>query len=132
MPKQIYIDENGNELLVSGTINSADMLPITSSSATNTKSYIDSKIPTINDFIRFTDLNIGTITIGANGYVNITSLRPAAPTGFSFLCCFVATYSETSSKDGAMTVNAGGDYLNGAPNSTVTGLRVRYVFIKST
>lgn len=42
MPKQIYIDENGNELLVSGTINTGDMLPITSGSATNTKSYIDS------------------------------------------------------------------------------------------
>ena len=41
MAKQIYIDENGNEQLVSGTINSADMLPITNGSATNTKSYID-------------------------------------------------------------------------------------------
>ena len=93
---------------------------------------VDSKIPTISDFIRLEDVTIGTITIGSNGYVNITSYRPAAPTGFSFLCCFVSTYSETSTKDGAMTVNAGGDYLNGAANTTVTSLRVRYVFIKST
>jgi len=42
MAKQIYIDENGNEQLVSGTINTADMLPIQSGSATNTKDYIDS------------------------------------------------------------------------------------------
>lgn len=42
MAKQIYIDENGNEQLVSGTINTADMLPIESGSATNTKDYIDS------------------------------------------------------------------------------------------
>lgn len=41
MAKQIYIDENGNEQLVSGTINTADMLPIESGSATNTKAYID-------------------------------------------------------------------------------------------
>lgn len=41
MAKQIYIDENGNENLVSGTINTADMLPIESGSATNTKDYID-------------------------------------------------------------------------------------------
>lgn len=41
MAKQIYIDENGNEQLVSGTINTADMLPIESGSATNTKDYID-------------------------------------------------------------------------------------------
>ena len=41
MPKQIYIDENGNELVVSGTINTADMLPISANPTTNTKSYID-------------------------------------------------------------------------------------------
>ena len=43
MAKQIYIDENGNEQLVSGTINNAELLPIQSGSATNTKDYIDSK-----------------------------------------------------------------------------------------
>lgn len=42
MSKQIYIDENGNEQLVSGTINNASLLPITSGSSTNTKAYIDS------------------------------------------------------------------------------------------
>ena len=41
MAKQIYIDENGNEQLVSGTINNAELLPIESGSATNTKDYID-------------------------------------------------------------------------------------------
>jgi len=46
MAKQIYIDENGNEQLVSGTINTADMLPIESGSATNTKDYIDNLIKT--------------------------------------------------------------------------------------
>ena len=44
MAKQIYIDGNGNENLVSGTINNAEMLPITSGSATDTKSYIDGHI----------------------------------------------------------------------------------------
>ena len=43
MAKEIYIDSNGNEQLVSGTINNATMLPITSGSTTNTKAYIDSK-----------------------------------------------------------------------------------------
>ena len=42
MAKQIYIDENGNENLVSGTINNAELLPIESGSSTNTKDYIDS------------------------------------------------------------------------------------------
>ena len=42
MAKQIYIDENGNEQLVSGTINNAELLPISSIDTTNTKDYIDS------------------------------------------------------------------------------------------
>lgn len=41
MAKQIYIDENGNPIEVSGTINNAEMLPIESGSSTNTKTYID-------------------------------------------------------------------------------------------
>ena len=41
MAKQIYIDENGNENLVSGTINNAELLPISSIDTTNTKDYID-------------------------------------------------------------------------------------------
>ena len=44
MAKQIYIDENGNENLVSGTINNAELLPISSSDATNTKDYIDTAL----------------------------------------------------------------------------------------
>ena len=43
MAKQIYIDENGNEQLVSGTINNAELLPISSSDPMNTKDYIDTK-----------------------------------------------------------------------------------------
>ena len=48
MAKQIYIDENGNENLVSGTINNAELLPISSIDTTNTKDYIDGKVSTIN------------------------------------------------------------------------------------
>lgn len=43
MAKQIYIDGNGNENLVSGTINNAELLPIESGSATDTKTYIDNR-----------------------------------------------------------------------------------------
>ena len=43
MAKQIYIDENGNEQLVSGTINNAELLPIDALHPNdNTKDYIDS------------------------------------------------------------------------------------------
>ena len=41
MAKQIYIDENGNEIQVSGTINTAELLPISGNDSTDTKTYID-------------------------------------------------------------------------------------------
>ena len=41
MAKQIYVDENGNPIEVSGTINNASMLPISANDSTDTKSYID-------------------------------------------------------------------------------------------
>ena len=43
MSKQIYIDENGNEVLVSGTVNSADVLPIEAGNSIMTKAAIDAK-----------------------------------------------------------------------------------------
>ena len=69
MAKQIYIDENGNEQLVSGTINNAELLPIESGSATNTKSYIDSglsgKVNT-NTLARKSVNTTNAITVAAN------------------------------------------------------------------
>ena len=64
MAKQIYIDENGNELLVSGTINNAKMLPIESGSSTNTKDYIDSGL---SGKANKSWTSIGTITDGGTG-----------------------------------------------------------------
>lgn len=44
MAKQIYIDENGNPILVSGTVNTAELLPISGNDTTDTKTYIDTHI----------------------------------------------------------------------------------------
>lgn len=43
MSKQIYIDSEGNEIQVSGTVNSADKLPIEAGSSTMTKTELDGK-----------------------------------------------------------------------------------------
>ena len=64
MAKQIYIDENGNELLVSGTINNAEMLPIESGSATNTKDYIDSGLSGKADTSTIGDIKVSTLSAG--------------------------------------------------------------------
>lgn len=41
MAKQMYIDENGNPIQVSGTVNTAELLPISGNDTTDTKTYID-------------------------------------------------------------------------------------------
>lgn len=56
MAKQLYIDENGNPIEVSGTINTAELLPISANDPTNTKDYIDS----------FQTVQSGTFTAQAN------------------------------------------------------------------
>lgn len=96
MAKQIYIDENGNEQLVSGTINNASLLPISESDTTNTKDYIDSglsgKADTIPDgtytvvgiwsesyyasrsiWVSFPRADLYTITISRARYVSGTN-----------------------------------------------------------
>lgn len=73
MAKQIYIDENGNEQLVSGTINTADMLPISSSDTTNTKTYIENGLNEKADkteLVKFFDLtaNVQTADSGISPF----------------------------------------------------------------
>lgn len=68
MAKQIYIDENGNEQLVSGTINNASLLPISANDTTNTKDYIDNINTTLSgrNNIKYYDL---PVTTENNSYV---------------------------------------------------------------
>lgn len=74
MAKQIYIDENGNEQLVSGTINNASLLPISASDSTNTKDYIDSVVESGSNangyYIKYADgtmICTKQITVGVRG-----------------------------------------------------------------
>ena len=65
-----YIDSNGNELLVSGTISTATNMPISASqSTTMTKSYIDSGLSGKANTSNFTVKTAGTsspLSVGAN------------------------------------------------------------------
>ena len=69
MAKQIYIDENGNEHLVSGTINTASMLPIDSTDNTSTKEYIDDGLSDKadkNDFITTETFGFSNLSVANN------------------------------------------------------------------
>ena len=68
MAKQIYIDENGNPIEVSGTVNTAELLPISGNDPTDTKSYIDTGLSgkqdkywkQISSYFELTGNNTGT------------------------------------------------------------------------
>ena len=92
MAKQIYIDENGNEQLVSGTINTADMLPITSGSATNTKDYIDNIAPQLYR-VAGTILNSNGGTIKGAGTAMITMANGIARIDFALMIDVADTVS---------------------------------------
>lgn len=85
MSKQIYIDENGNEIQVSGTVNSADMLPVSAGSSIMTKQAIDAKQDIITS--EYTQVNIGSygdnIRLCKAGKVVLMNIYPfsAVPAG---------------------------------------------------
>lgn len=63
MPKQIYIDSEGNEILVSGTVNSADMMPMSASDSRK----VSEVIGNLTALTTITDITSGFITM-ASGY----------------------------------------------------------------
>ena len=87
MAKQIFVDENGNEHLVSGTINTAEMLPYDSN--TNTKAKIDSKAD-----ISITCRRIQT-TLTFNSTLNRFTLPSGTPPPAQAQQCIVARNSST-------------------------------------
>ena len=113
MASEYYVDENGNIVKVSGTINNAKMLPIESGSATNTKDYIDTglsgKADTISDsgwldmslssgVSNITDKKSQYRTIGNVLYFNIQAEFTNAPSwgtniGWLGRCKYESTFS---------------------------------------
>ena len=121
MAKQIYIDENGNEQLVSGTINNAELLPIESGSATNTKDYIDNL--TIGDLsdVDTTGASTGDILVkGASGWEDSsidTILPTSTPTVYATKTSGAWNISSISVKQNHKTVEI--EIVVGGTNTAV-------------
>ena len=79
MAKQIYIDENGNELLVSGTINTASILPVSGSDQTSVADKLNNKLDKVDAYGSGTlnwsgdEVLSGDLTV--NGSNGITSTK---------------------------------------------------------
>ena len=91
MAKQYYIDENGNAIPVSGTITTAQMLPLTSSptSPTTADAIANQKVKSVLLTTTVTSTFSDSATIGYRGTgPNITTLT-GYPTGKNILCAYV-------------------------------------------
>lgn len=127
MAKQIYIDGNGNENLVSGTINNAEMLPIQSGSATDTKSYIDN-----NDF-RYAVIDLSSLSTTANTAQNLGALATLTSNKVTSYIqitsiCLVYGAGTNYSASGCVSVNASNNVIF-FPLRTDTGVSIRIVIM---
>lgn len=97
MSKQIYIDSNGNEVQISGTVNTADMMPMSGNDSTKvseaigdlstlTTSVTSSLVGAVNEvnlpLFKITQFT-KTYSISANGKVNFDRSFITIPTGYS-------------------------------------------------
>lgn len=80
MSKQIYIDSEGNEIQISGTVNTADMMPMSGNDSTTVAEAIGAKADKSGMFKKQTFTT--TYSIAGNGSVNFDSSFITIPTGY--------------------------------------------------
>ncbi len=126
MAKQIFIDGDGNEVPVSGTVNSADMLPISASDDTKVSEAIDE----VNEFINhlsnkyviggkkqasgITRVNFG-VTFSSAPVVSVIPLNSTSPQTYLRSCALVSItttyfeFVEIAIQNGSSTLINGSD-----------------------
>lgn len=72
--------------------------------------------------------NIGTVSIGSNGYTAIGTLMPDTPAGYVFLNCNIWNYG-ASSGGHPFSVNSDGQYIAGEKYDSITSVELVYYFV---
>lgn len=139
----VQTDLNANYDIIDSTMkdisddvvqNAADIATNTENIATNAGNIaqntqdISSINTTLTQFFKTSDVNIN-VTIGSGGYVSITSYAPSVPSGYTLFMVVCMGVSSTTSP--AFTVEADGGYVYGTPNATISGLLLRYIYVRS-
>lgn len=78
-----------------------------------------------NKVIKYKEVTLTNITMGANGYYDIRSSFPSGMNNFLFALMY--DFGSVSSKD-ALGVNGNGNYLFGTANATITTVVIRYFY----
>ena len=89
MAKQIYIDANGNEIEISGTINNAEILPVAAGSETSTATAIAGKTSRVGNA---DDCFVGGATNNLTSYT-FQFKNPGTSTNYKHFIMFGGTYS---------------------------------------
>ncbi|MBR3389533.1 MAG: hypothetical protein IKG83_03365 [Prevotella sp.] len=108
--------------------NAADIATNTEDIEQNTQD-IETLDSNLTQLFRTIDVN-ANVTIGSDGYASLASLGPAAPSGYTLFMVTCGGISSITSKD-AFTVESDGGYVYGTPNAVISGLLLKYTFIKS-
>lgn len=96
---------------------------------TKQQAEIDSLNSKFSAIIGYKTVDVGSVTILADGYLNLNSYRPATPTGYQFMFALVNAWSSTTSKT-AFNITDNGTWLIGTGGDTITGLQIDYFYIK--
>lgn len=109
-------------------------IPTTAQTLTGAIAEHESDITALNGkfstIIGYKTVDVGSVTILADGYLGLNSYRPATPTGYQFMFALVNVWSTTTSKT-AFNITASGTWLIGTGGDTITGLKIDYFYIKS-
>ena len=89
----------------------------------------------IANLIKYSDVSIGNVTVGANGYVDISNNAniPATPTGYKVLFAVMTNFGSISSKNGGVTIfcpHQGEYWVGSVAHDTITNLEIRIFYIK--
>lgn len=137
MAKQYYIDENGNAIPVSGTINTAQMLPLTSSPTSPTtadaigavldgyvlKEYYGNMPTAVGDTLDTVDTGVNkAFLIGAIVYTS--SRWECIPTGTALSCLNFGHITMLKKDDGTLIIRPYIDDNGGLTNLSAHSYRV--------
>ena len=142
MAKEIYIDENGNENLVSGTINYGSLLPMSPNDPDKVADRITaletsvSGIPTIKSVLLSGTINCNTADASTIGYrntdgnkVNLTT-RTGYPTGKTIIAYVIEKACVTgNSNQGAIAVIDGTILNCNCKTNSICDWSVRVIYV---
>ena len=74
---------------------------------------------------------ISTVTIPSDGYADITSYKPTAPTNYTLLISEFRSWGAIQNGTGALNIAGDGRYVLGPVGATIKNLVVWYIYVSN-